>query len=39
MGDPTLDPAAELQWRKRQLRTALRALETPVSGPTIFPVD
>ena len=40
-GDPTLAPADEQAWRLRLLRTALKAISTPVSKPTVFevPVD
>ena len=35
-GDPSLDPAAERAWRRQLLETALEAVATPVTGPTIF---
>lgn len=35
-GDPSLRPADERKFRKELVRKALKALETPVSGPTIF---
>ena len=35
-GDPTLDPAEEQAWRRRLLETALVAVSTPVSAPTVF---
>ena len=39
-GDPSLPPEDELSWRTRLLRTALSAVATPVSGPTVFdPAD
>lgn len=37
-GDPSLEPAAERQWRRRLLERALEALTTPVHQPTIFEV-
>lgn len=38
-GDPSLPREAEQAWRERLLLTALKSLETPVCGPTVFPVD
>ena len=38
-GDPSLDPAAERAWRRRLVETALEAVSTAVSAPTIFEVD
>jgi glycine reductase complex component B subunit gamma len=35
-GDPTLDPEQEHAWRRKLLETALVAVSTPVSGPTVF---
>ncbi len=35
-GDPSLDPEAEREWRRRLLEKALEALSTSVSGPTVF---
>ncbi len=35
-GDPSLDQAEEQAWRRRLLETALVAVSTPVSGPTVF---
>ena len=35
-GDPSLDPEQERAWRRRLLETALVAVSTPVSGPTVF---
>ena len=35
-GDPALTPEDERQWRLELLRTALRALATPVTKPTLF---
>ena len=35
-GDPTLDAAEEQAWRRRLLETALVAVSTPVSEPTVF---
>jgi glycine reductase complex component B subunit gamma len=35
-GRPELPPAEERAWRVELLRTALRALRTPVDGPTVF---
>ena len=35
-GDPSLDAPAERAWRDRLLATALVALSTPVSKPTVF---
>jgi len=35
-GRPGLPPDAERAWRVDLIRTALRALATPVDGPTIF---
>ena len=35
-GDPALKPEDERTWRLALLRTALRALATPVTGPTLF---
>ncbi len=36
VGDPTLRPGDERQYRQELIRQALRALETPVEGPTIL---
>lgn len=36
-GDPSLSREKEVAWRERLILTALKALETPVSGPTVFP--
>jgi glycine reductase complex component B subunit gamma len=39
-GDPSLPAAGERAWRRRLLETALRAVATPVDGPTVFdPVE
>ena len=38
-GDPGLSDAADLALRRRIVETALRALETPVDGPTRFDPD
>jgi glycine reductase len=38
-GDPGLSDAADLALRRRIVSTALRALETPVDGPTRFDPD
>ena len=35
-GHPSLGPAEERAWRIELVRTALRALGTPVEGPTVF---
>jgi glycine reductase complex component B subunit gamma len=35
-GHPGLGPAEERAWRVELVRTALRALATPVDGPTVF---
>jgi betaine reductase len=35
-GDPALSAEDERKWRVELLRTALRALATPVTGPTLF---
>jgi glycine reductase complex component B subunit gamma len=35
-GDPSLTAAGERAWRRRLLETALRAVATPVDGPTVF---
>jgi len=35
-GDPSLEPKAEQQWRRRLLERALEAIATPVSEPTVF---
>ena len=39
MGDPSLSREQEEAWRERLLRTALKALETEVFGPTVFPTS
>lgn len=38
-GDPSLEPQAERRWRRRLLESALVALSTPVTQPTVFPAD
>jgi glycine reductase len=39
-GHPGLGPVEERAWRIELVRTALRALGTPVDGPTVFePAD
>ena len=38
-GDPELSEEEERNWRRRLVDGALRALETSVDGPTIFPTD
>ncbi|GAC1583892.1 MAG: hypothetical protein NVS3B18_16870 [Candidatus Dormibacteria bacterium] len=35
-GDPSLSPVEERLWRRRLLETALVAVSTAVSAPTIF---
>ena len=35
-GDPGLSDAADKELRRRIVTTALRALQTPVAGPTLF---
>ena len=35
-GDPSLTPADERTWRRELVLRALRALATPVAGPTVF---
>ena len=35
-GRPGLPPDEERAWRVELIRTALRALATPVDGPTVF---
>ena len=35
-GDPSLDPAAERAWRRQLVETALEAVSTAVTGPTVF---
>jgi glycine reductase len=35
-GDPALPPEAERAFRRAVVETALRALATPVEGPTLF---
>jgi glycine reductase complex component B subunit gamma len=37
-GNPDLNPKDEKAWRLQLVRTALQALATPVSGPTLFEV-
>lgn len=37
-GDPSLSRQEEEAWRERLILTALKALETAVAGPTVFPV-
>lgn len=36
LGDPSLSPEAEKELRRSLVRRALRALETPVDGQTVF---
>ena len=36
VGDPTLSREAERRFRKRLVRKALEALQTPVEEPTVF---
>jgi len=36
LGDPKLDKAAEKELRRKMVRRALRALETPVMEQTVF---
>jgi glycine reductase len=38
LGDPSRTPARERQLRRAIVETALRALCTPVDGPTVFEV-
>lgn len=35
-GDPSLDPAAEREWRRALLETALKVVATEVHAPTVF---
>ena len=35
-GDPSLPPAEERAWRRALLLRALKAIATPVTGPTQF---
>jgi betaine reductase len=35
-GDPSLSPASDKDLTRRIVRTALRALQTEVTGPTMF---
>lgn len=35
-GDPNLGPEADLEYGLRIARTALKALQTAVTGPTLF---
>jgi len=35
-GDPSLGPAEERAWRRELMVRALKALTTPVTGPTQF---
>ena len=35
-GVPELDPARERAWRREAVVAALKVLETPVTGPTVF---
>lgn len=37
-GDPSLPADEERAWRRRLVETALDALATPVTGPTVFEV-
>jgi betaine reductase len=36
LGQPELAPEREREWRRALVEQALRALETPVSGPTLL---
>ncbi len=38
-GDPTIDPADERRWRQALIKTALRALSTGVTEPTVFQIE
>lgn len=38
-GDPSLDPAAEREWRRKLVERALGALTSHVHEPTVFPVE
>ena len=38
-GDPTLESADELEYRRRIVETAIAALEADVSEPTVFDVQ
>lgn len=38
-GDPTRGPEGEFQWRRSVVETALQALATPVTEPTVFEVS
>jgi glycine reductase len=35
-GVPELDPERERAWRRGAVEAALRVLQTPVNGPTVF---
>jgi len=35
-GDPALEPDDEKAWRRLLVETALKAISTPVSKPTVF---
>lgn len=36
LGNPTLPPEREREWRKAAVKVALKALCTPVEGSTVF---
>ncbi len=38
-GDPSLDPAQELAWRRRLVEQALHAVSTAVTEPTVFELE
>lgn len=38
-GNPVLKPEDERSWRIELVQTAMRALTTPVTGPTLFASD
>ncbi len=38
-GDPSLDPDEEQRWRRALVETALEALGTSVTTPTVFSVQ
>ena len=39
VGDPTLPPERELEFRRRLVEKALEAVSTSVEGPTVFNVS
>lgn len=38
-GDPSLSHDDEKEWRRALVKRALHAVSTPVTSPTIFPVE